>query len=304
MIPAKKLAPGEKVTADGVYLMSSDRYHGDCTAGPGVSSSGLRTIETKSPAHYFATSYLNPKREDPSGSDHFNIGRAAHTLLLGESGFRTEYAIRPAEFPDWRTNAAKAWRSEQQIAGKTVLTPDQVDAIRNMSESLARHPLISAGLLQGEVERSLIFKDRTGVWLKSRPDVIPVADGVVVDLKTTTDASPDAIRRAILEHSYAMQGALVGKGLAAVLDMQMTSFVLVFVEKTAPFAVNVVEVDSDWIGYARRQLRRAIDVFARCVETGTWPGYEGERTVYLPDWLRKRLDEDADAGLLPREDAA
>ena len=304
MMKAIKLAAGEKVEADGVYLMSAERYHGDCTAGPGISSSGLRTIEMKSPAHYFAGSYLNPERAAEKDKDHLNIGRAAHTLLLGEGGFRDEYAVRPAEWADWRTSAAKAWRDQQKLAGKTVLTPDQIDDIRGMANSLAKHPLIAAGLLQGEVERSLIWKDRTGVWLKSRPDVIPVSDGVVVDLKTTTDASPDAVRRTMLDFAYPMQGALIGKAMWSVLGIKMTAFVLVFVEKTAPYAVNVAEVDAEWIGWSARHVRRAVDTFARCIETGTWPAYEGERTVYLPEWLRKRFEQEADAGLLPQEDAA
>lgn len=299
------LAEGEKIAESGVWLIDIERYHSSCCVGPSISSSGLRTIESKTPAHYYATSYLNPNREPDEGSRALDFGKAAHTLLLGESGFREHFAIRPDEWSDWRTNAVKAWRDEQQQAGRTVLVPEDMETIRGMSRALSAHPLIQSGILQGDIERSLIWQDKdTGVWLKSRPDVLPVSDGVVVDLKTCAEASPEAVQRSILNHGYALQGALTGRALKRVLGIDMTAFVLVFVEKAAPYAVSVVEIDQDWIGFAGRQVQRAIDRFARCVETGHWPAYEDERVVMMPEWLRRRMEADAEVGMLPQESAA
>ncbi|MFG1211965.1 PD-(D/E)XK nuclease-like domain-containing protein [Xanthobacter flavus] len=300
----RSLKPHERVNAAGVYALDIDRYHSDCCIGPSISSSGLRTIEQKSPAHYWATSYLNPRRVTEAPSEALDFGQAAHTLLLGESGFRQRFAIRPDDFPDFRTKAAQAWREDQRAAGRVVLLPEQVEHIKGIAAALARHPLVRQGLLQGEVERSLIWPDPAGVWLKSRPDVVPVSDGVAVDLKTAADASPRAMERAILDKGYAMQGALTGMALKAVCNIEMTAFVLVAVEKAPPYAVSIIEVDASWLGYARRQVRRAIETFARCLESGEWPAFEGEAKAFIPEWLRKRLDAETDVGLLPQEDAA
>ena len=297
------LLPNEKVREPGVYAIDIERYHGDCCMGPSISSSGLRTIELRSPAHYWATSYLNPERAEEDRSDALDFGQAAHTLLLGESGFRQRFAVRPDEWSDWRTKAAQEWRAGQRADGRTVLTPDQVAKIKAIAASLARHPLVRAGLLQGEVERSLIWKDASGVWLKSRPDVLPVSDGMAVDLKTAADASLPAMVRAINDKGYAMQGALTGIALKAVCGIEMTDFVLVAVEKEPPYAVNVIPVDPNWIAFGRRQVRRAIDTFARCLEAKEWPAFEGENIAYLPEWLRKRLEQDSDIGALPQEAA-
>lgn len=304
MIPVRTLPAGAKVSEPGVYAIDIDLYHGNCCVGPSISSSGLRKIELQSPAHYFVDSYLNPHRVANDPSDALDFGQAAHTLLLGEAGFRERFVVRPDDFPDYRTKAAREWRDAQRDAGKTVLTPDQVQHIKGIAASLARHPLIKAGLLQGEVERSLLWRDHTGVWLKSRPDVLPVSDGVVVDLKTAADASPRAMERAILDRGYAMQGALTGMALKAVCDIEMTEFVLVCVEKTAPYAVSVIVVDTNWIANARLQVRLAIDTFAKCLETGEWPGYPDISTAYMPERLRKRFETERDLGLLPQEDAA
>ncbi|MBB6306270.1 PD-(D/E)XK nuclease-like domain-containing protein [Xanthobacter tagetidis] len=303
--PVRPLAPTERVKDPGVYAIDIERYHGDCTDGPGVSSSGLRTIELRSPAHYWATSYLNPNRVEQDQSDALDFGQAAHTLLLGEAGFRERFVVRPEEFPDYRTKAAREWRDLMRDSGKTVLTSDQVGHIKGIAASLARHPLIKAGLLQGEVERSIIYRDPvTGIWLKIRPDVLPVSDGVVVDLKTAADAAPRAMERAILDRGYDMAGALTGMALKAVLGLDMTAFVLVCVEKVPPYAVSIIEVDAVWISYARRRVRRAIDTFAKCLETGEWEAFPGEHKAFVPEWLRKRLDAETDVGLLPQEVAA
>lgn len=297
---------GKPISKPGCYAgIGIDAYHGAITIGPGISSSGLRTIEAKSPQHYYATSYLNPDRLPEEPKDHFSFGKAAHTLLLGEDGFRDQFVVRPEKWKDWRTDAAKQWRIEQQEAGRTVLNADDIFAIRHIAKQLAADPLVQSGILQGKVEHSLIWQDKiTGVWLKSRPDVIPSADGVLVDLKTTTDASPEAVVNSIKNHGYAMQGALAAMGMEATLSVKVTDFVLVWIEKSAPYAVNISPVDPEWLYWARRQIRRAIDTFAKCVETSEWPGYGGEATAYIPTWLKKRFEQEAETGELPEEIAA
>lgn len=305
MFNVTKRSDGTKIEAAGVYDISIDWYHDQCCSGPSISSSGLRTIELRSPAHFYASSSLNPDRAADEHSDALDFGSAAHHLLLSQEGFRQRFVVRPEEYPDYRTKAAREWRDMMRESGKTVLTSDQVGHIKGIAASLARHPLVRQGLLQGEVERSIIYRDPvTGIWLKIRPDVLPVSDGVVVDLKTAADAAPRAMERAILDRGYDMAGALTGMGLKAVLGLDMTAFVLVCVEKVPPYAVSIIEVDAVWISYARRRVRRAIDTFARCLESSEWEAFPGEHKAYVPEFLRRRLDQEADIGLLPQEDAA
>lgn len=300
--------PGTKITVPGCYAgLPIDLYHGDCTFGPGISSSGLRIIESKTPMHYWAYSYLNPNKLPPEPKEHFIFGDAAHKLLLGETGFKEKFAIRPDQWSDWRKDAAKEWRTEQQEAGKSVLVPDDLVIIRHIANQLAADPLVASGILQGKIEHSLIWKDEpTGIWLRSRPDVIPAADGVLVDIKTTTDASDESIQRTVQKLGYAMQGALAGLGMKAALEIDMTDFVLVWLEKKPPYAVNIQPVDSDWIYWARRQLRRSIDKFAKCIETNDWPGYAqvGEKSTHMPEWLRKRFENEDENGMIPKDMAA
>src|SRR5258708_18976764 len=117
---ARTLAPDALITEPGVYDLTMDRYHGQPCDGPSVSSSGLRTIWSASPAHYWLESSLNPHREEQGERPHFSLGRAAHHLLfLGRTGFDAEFVVRPEKWKDWRTNDAKEWRDEMLAAGLT-----------------------------------------------------------------------------------------------------------------------------------------------------------------------------------------
>lgn len=288
------------ISVPGLYVnLPIEEYHQGCTAEPGISSSGLRLLDKKTPLHYYDTSYLNPDRFKQPVKDHFEFGRACHALLLGEE-FAGKYIVRPDKWDDWRTKDAKEWRGEKQALGLGILTPDQYGALVSICKMLESQPQVMAGCLQGHVEHSILWRDHiTGVWLKSRPDILPVADAMAVDIKTTTDASPEAVQKACTEYGYPIQGALMEMGMKAVLNIAMTDFWICWIEKQRPYAVNFTPVDREWIHWSKRELRRAIDTFARCVENNEWPGYEQERTIYIPDWRRKQLERQEQLGLLP-----
>ncbi|SFS42844.1 PD-(D/E)XK nuclease-like domain-containing protein [Brevundimonas viscosa] len=290
-----KLADGEKIAAPGVYDLSMAQYHGDCCAAPSISSSGLRTIWSQSPAHYWYASPYNPHPPEPEERPHFSIGRAAHHLLyLGRKGFDAEFVVRPSEWKDWRTRAAQEWRAEQIKAGKTIITDGELENITGMARSLGAHPLVKAGILDGAVERSLIWRDPSGAWLKSRPDNIPTGSGLYADLKTADSVSDEALERSLASYGYHMQAALVGMASEAVLGRQMEEFAFVWVEKSPPHCVRVTVLTGEDLERGRMQLRRSIDTFARCVATGEWPGPGGGRTdaeyLQLPPWAAKRID--------------
>lgn len=290
----KPAAPdGARITEPGVYAVPLELHHGDCCEGPSASSSTARTLFTASPKHVWAHSPLNPDRIPFNVTDAMVRGSAAHHLIGGEGQFFQHFAIRPERFRDWRTNDAKAWRAEQEAAGKAVLTPADAEAIRGMAAELAAHPLVQAGILNGYVERSLIWWDESlGLWLKSRPDnVIPTATDFA-DLKVMSSVHPDMIAKKIEEFRLDMQAAMVRRACRFLLGQEMTSYLLVCVEATPPHCVEIVEMDPDDIERGDQDLEVALRMFRRCLDTGHWPGPGGDRVdgyrIHRPEWgLRK-----------------
>lgn len=295
---------GKKIAEAGIYSgIPLYEYHGDICDGPSISSSGIRQIENESPLHFWDSSYLNPDRPEPEYKAHFALGSAAHTLLLGEDGFRDQYVIRPDEFPDWRTKASQQWRDGMVAIGKNILTPQDLETIKGIARTVNAEPLIRDGLFSGFVESSMFWQDsETGVWLKSRPDVINPYAGIVADLKTTASADAMSCRRSIAEFGYFIQLALAAEGYKALTgeDIPNDGFILVFVETKRPYAVNLKPVDAEAIWYGRGMIRRAIRTFAECLNTGTWPGYaDSGVTAHLPTWLETRLKSQIESGELP-----
>lgn len=296
-----KLASGELITKPGVYDIPIDYYHGQPCDGPSISSSGLRSIWSDSPAHYWATSALNPNRMPQADNPAFNLGRLAHKVLLeGPAGLERDFAVRPDIWADWRTKDAQNWRREMTALGKTVITQADVDAVAAMVRSLSAHPLVRAGILDGDVERSLIFKDhRSGVWLKSRPDVIPGSSGDLVDLKTTSSVATEDLQRSIADFGYHMQAALAGAAMKAAMGVDMTSFTFVWVEKAPPHCVRVTTLTPEDLLRGEMQIDAAVATFAECLRKGRWPGPGGDQQdaefLSIPSFRAKSIDERLEA---------
>lgn len=307
------------VGVPGLYEdMPLDHYHSrDVCDGVSISSSGLRKIFNKSPAHYWASSVYNPHRvpEDEEEKRIIVLGRAMHHLMLGEPHFARTFRVAPAEVPDrnnnlvpWTlsTNYAKEWVAARKREKKTVIFPKEVPLIQGMARALGNHPMVRAGAFDGFPERSGFWRDaETGVWLKIRPDVIPNHSGDFVDLKTTASVQWDDMQRVIAEMGYVMQFALMRQGFR-VLGLPIASATLIFVERKPPHCTRVVSLRAQDLDAAEEANRHALRTFKRCWISKHWPGPGGERRdaeeIWLPDWARDSMT--ARSGAMKEEDAA
>lgn len=296
--------PKLPITKPGIYSgIHIDKYHsaGICD-GPSVSSTGLRTCWSKSPAHFFHEWPCNPKFTPHTVTEPMTLGRAAHHLLLGEDDFSTQFIGRPPALRDqdgdllpWNGHRkdCKRWLLEQAKAGRTVLLDKQLEAIRGMARSLAADPLVKAGALNGEIECSMVVRDKeTGIWLKARPDAIPTDDGNYSDIKTIDDISDQGIFRALRNNGLHMQGALIYE-VANALGLPFEDFNLIFVESKPPHCVRIVPMAEDDLSRGIRQNRAMLRVIARCMAEKRFPGpgANDPRSIGLPNSERQYIDE-------------
>lgn len=295
---------GKPISEPGIYSgVDNDLYHGQLTIEPSFSSTALRKVESESLRHWWWESYLNPNRPAEEQKEHFNLGSAVHELMLGETGFRSRYVVRPEKWDDYKKAEAREWRDEHIKAGFRVLTPKNIEQIRGIAEALQQDPFIKQGLFRGLVEHTMTWRDpETGIWLKARPDVIDLETLIVCDLKTTTSALDDHVSREIADRGYNQQIALINEGVEILTGRKVPEgcATLVFVEKTPPYAISVTPLPDDDIYLGRAQNRRSIRRIAKALETGHWPGPESSGTPRgLPYWKKRKLEEDLKFGLLP-----
>jgi hypothetical protein len=289
--PAPAAGPGA-ITEPGIYPdLTAEEYHADRGS---LSSSGARRLLAPScPARFrYEQDHPQPHRRT------FDIGTAAHRLVLGDGP-----ELVAVDADDWRTKAARAERDEVYAAGGVPLLAAEFDQVHAMADALRRHPIASALFAPGtgRAEQSLFWRDeRTGVMRRARLDWLrDPRDGrlLVPDYKTAHDASPEAIARAVDTYGYHQQGDWYTAGVRALgLDEgRGTAFLLVVQEKTAPYLVTVVELDAPAMRIGAAKNRRAIETYARCVETGHWPGYVDDTSPYylsLPAWALIRDTEE------------
>lgn len=294
---------GKPISVPGIYVgVPMDFYHSaEACVGPSVSSSGLRTILKESPAHYWAESPYNTQRtEDEEDRKKKNadkvafiLGRAAHHLLLGEGNFKKHFVQRPSRYADWKTLESKAWRAEMQEIGKTVLISSQLDQIRGMMMALVKSPLINpprgSGLLTGHIEHSFFWKHQaTGLWLKARPDAVPIDWQSFADLKTCRAIDLRSITKSIYDYRYDVQAALIRKLAREIGGVDIGEFYFVFVTTKPPYLVQTVTVDPRRMDEADRDIEVALRVFARSWVNKEWLGPNGTQldlhTVTFTEW--------------------
>src|SRR5690606_31897383 len=84
-------------------------------------------------------------------------------------------------------------------------------------------------------------------------------------------------------------------GYRALWEGSDPAMLFVFVEKTPPYLVSVVELDQPAVIVGRELNRRALAVYAECRATGVWPGHSPEiELIALPAWATNRLEERSD----------
>ena len=254
--------------------LSNADYH----AHPAISKSGLDKI-AKSPAHYKAS--RETKHED---SDALVFGSAFHDYILLPDTFQTDYTVLPPDFSG-RTKEGKAILESIRQSGQTILKAEWLTAIEGMAAAIAAHPKASVLLQGGKAEQSIFWTDGdSGIDCRCRPDYLHPG-GIIVDLKSTTDASPEEFARSVAKYRYHVQDAFYSEGYYQATGQWPRGFVFIAVEKTAPYAVACYSLNDDAKAYGRELFRRDLKTLLEAEKSQEWTAYSQEiETLSLPAW--------------------
>lgn len=254
---------------------------------PAVSVSRLKLLR-KSAAHLWAG-------EDPHAAKKPSLRRGSllHTMVLEPSELAARYKVKP-EGMTFATNVGKAWRDALPAGVEAVTEAEHRSATRQAANLLSL-PEIAGLMAAGMPEVSFFWRDaETGVLCKGRADWVYTreAGAILLDLKTTDDASPDGFGRACARYGYHLQAAWYSDGwrqATARGAMQQAQPVLGFVfgavESGWPHVAAPYMLDDEAIEKGRAECRRLLDQYAECVRGDRWPGYvEAITPISLPAW--------------------
>lgn len=281
--------------------LSNELYH----ALKAVSPSQLKVLG-RSPLHYY-DQFLADDREKREPTPEMIKGTALHTAVLEPELWDLTVIVKPNDAPSrptekqliqpvrTGTKAHAAWQDacarrdwwaefDQTHAGKIVLSLDDVEDVRRMADAVRRHPAARFLLdLPGRREASYTWTDpQTGLECKTRPDWHSVDRRIVVDVKTTRDASRVEFAKSIANLDYHVQAAWNQDAIGA------EQFLTIAVENTRPYAVAVYPASGAMIAAGRRRIEAAMALLAECHASGRWPGYGDlvQEPIDLPGWCR------------------
>ena len=242
--------------------------------------------------------HLLDKKEGPprASTPVFDFGTAFHAAVLPGEDFSQTAVRMPKEITSKATKAGKEFIKEHE--GKIILNHSDSYALDQMMLSVSQHPAAS-GLLNGELkgksEQSFFCTDdgETELELKCRPDFMLDDGSLIIDVKTTTDASPSGFKKSLASFRYFVQAAFYLEVVEKATGRRPEAFIFVAVEKQRPFATGVYVADSECIRIGMEQAREDLLNIAKWKNTGVYPGYSSQaEMISLPKWM------------LPREDGA
>lgn len=262
-----------------------------------VSPSQIKVLK-RSPLHYF-DQFLADDREKKPPTASMLKGTALHTAILEPELWDETVIILPSDAPNKptkrqleakkpsaETQAAITWWEEfnDSINGRIVISLDDADDVRRMADAVRKHPAAAFLLeLPGRREASYTWTDEaTGLECKTRPDWHSLDGRIVLDVKTTEDASRVAFAKTIANLDYHVQAAWN-------LDAQGGElFLSLVVENSRPYGVAVYPASEAMLEAGRRRISAAMERLAECWRTGQWPGYGDaiQEPIELPGWVR------------------
>jgi exodeoxyribonuclease VIII len=284
----------------GIHNISDEQYFAD----PGINASGLKKIN-QSPAHYWYNQ-LNPK--DPTKG--MIAGSACHCAILEPDDFADRYAILPDNAPARPTKAMldayergskqqensiyriEFWKQFDETAeGRHILTPDEAAEYLHIGVIIRNHPELQLLFDDGLPERALFATDpETEVRVKCKPDLLTQLKhwSIMLELKSTDDARPHVFQHAAFKFDYFMAAAFYMDVAEWCGYGRPDVYWIAAFERTAPYGVKIYEVPPAALEFGQRRYRKALDTYAQCLDTNTWPNYDTTIDVLtLPTWAKE-----------------
>jgi exodeoxyribonuclease VIII len=223
-----------------------------------------------------------PKKDSAA----FAMGHAVHCLALEPDEFEERFVSFPKV--DRRTKEGKefAARFEAENKGKIILDPQEFQDAMACVQALNNHPEFAAIMAQPRrVEVPFEF-ELFGHPFKAKPDAIIDSMRLILDIKTTDDASPHMWQWSAVDYGYHRQ-AFIYQGALRQDTEKGYRFVFAVVEKPKPSTrgipptVALYELDDATIEMGCDDTQRLVRDYERRIQSGDWQQHYSSGIVPL-----------------------
>lgn len=216
----------------------------------------------------------------------FQIGRAAHSLVLGgKEAFDAEYLVssgpinpKTGEPYGKQTKAFKDWAAEQE---KVIITESEFDFLQQLQNSVWNHAK-AMELLNGCYREGTVRSEYLGEPVQIRMDAFNPSNLTITDLKTCDNL--DYFKNDCFKYGYAEQMAFYQEVFSLASGGVRPSVWLIAVEKRLPYRCGVWQISDALLEQAKANNERGIEELKACREQNVWPTrYEDVRTLENPE---------------------
>lgn len=279
-----------------------------------AANSDLTMIEQFSPMH------MRYRRENPpEPTPALLFGSAVHCAILEPEKFKDQYVVAQPCSAFKRdgcrcSNGGIIYSAGKWLCGvhgkdatvnldRVILSIDQAEAISNIARAVSFHDSANGALKsEGPNELSAVFNhEENGQLCKLRADGYRPEWEMIIDIKTTENASRSQFEKSIAEFGYHRQAAFYIDGLRS-LGVNVKHFAFICVEKKAPYGVATYRLGDTDIDAGRDEIRRLIRIYKNCRDkelmlikqggsgASAWYGYESQfQDISLPGWKIRQL---------------
>lgn len=281
--------------------MENETYHAIKTH---ISRSSIMDYD-KSPYTYWAK-HLNPDRPKKDSTAAMQLGSAFHTMILEPDLFEHYYAVEPTIEPLpkvglLRDLGKEAYTLQKQIrekqaalnqeilgefeltsVGKIILTAAEYENLCAMSAKIHKNEQAMQLVEGARIEHSFFWQDaHSGLLLKARPDILH--ENMIVDLKTTSDASPRAFQNEMVKYGYHVQFAMIRDAVEAIEGRRISNFINIVIETKYPYNMAIYVIDEFAVDEGQVKYKNICLDMKRSLEENTFNDY-GIQTIGLPKW--------------------
>ena len=275
------------ITEPGLYQdMAAEDYFSEPCPEPALTNTGIGYLIDQSPEHF---AYHHPAIGQPPAERKATIamyrGSVVHRLALGAG---KDYTVINA--PDFMGADARAAKKYAERKGKVPILKGHFEKAQAEANVLYQH---IKEVLHGEQflsEVVVAWKVETAhgeIWARCMVDAWCPTLMRALDIKTTTDASEEAVIKRMVDGGYDTQDVWYRKGIEHVLGcFGRVAFTTLFSEVAPPYCTHPVSINEAWATSAWDLCEEAAETFGRCMKEQRWPGYPREtQKLAPPDWL-------------------
>jgi hypothetical protein len=220
------------------------------------------------------------------------LGSMVHAMVLEPEKVPSRYAVAPS--CDRRTKEGKAtWQAfrESIPEGAQGVKAEEYEQAGNIAAALLSNRVVRQLLeIAGQTEHPMFWTDEiTGLPCRGKLDRLCGDAGLILDIKTTQESTPDAFVRSIVNLGYDCQAAWYCEGHRR-LTGQKPDFVFIAVQTSEPYEVGLFDLTPEDLRRAKEQNERTMDALAFCMSNDEWEArHEREIvTISLPKYAQFR----------------